>query len=68
MEQSPLDPLFMILSPVHTASGERTNIAAVGRTSRCAGGQKFDKLHSWAVGGIPLDSGRNREWDRDDLN
>jgi len=52
MEQSPLDALFMILSPVHTASGERTNIVAVGRTNRCAGGQKFDKLHSWAVGGF----------------
>ena len=41
MEQSPLDPLFMILSPVHTASGERTNIVAVGRTNRCAGSKSL---------------------------
>lgn len=57
MERSPFDPVPVTLNPVYTASGERTNLAAVSRTNRWAGGKYVSPILRVGRGGSPLDFG-----------
>lgn len=66
MEWSPFDPVPVTWNPVYTASGERTNLAAVSRTNRWAGGKYVSPILRVGRGGAhwtlgEISNGRERQ-------